>query len=161
MKRFRKLHYLMGLASLCLFYILLLAGIQYIIAHPSRPRTMPIMLIDRDDVKAHPENYPFTHHNRAKHKFAELKLTGNAEEDDITLKYAAMEIRRTRQLKDVIHGIHFTIGENSRYGTYVKMLNMLNIEKADCYGGLDNDMWVCPVLPARKDVTGPEILPPL
>jgi hypothetical protein len=83
--------------------------------------------------------YPFEVH--PPRQFLDIILTGNDKEDKTKLDFAQLEIRRLLLLKDTIRGIHFLFTDNSKYESFIRVLNICIREKAKMYVVKGNEVW--------------------
>lgn len=129
----KRIYYVPGLLLLSLLYLSFMLPMREYLSY-RRPRTMPIVMPDIEDI----ERYL----GKEKRKYVELHLTGNPREDEISLRFARIEIKRQIKMQDTLRGIHLTFSEECRYGTYVELVNMCNVESVASYGGCGNDFWI-------------------
>ena len=73
--------------------------------------------------------------------FKIINLTGNTDSDKEKLMKAQKDIRNIISTKDSINGIKFHFGNKSEYWSYIKVLDILQIEKAKAYLPYKNDIW--------------------
>jgi adenine specific DNA methylase Mod len=74
-------------------------------------------------------------------KYKIVNLTGDNNSNKIKLDNAADKIKRMIVSKDSINGIKFHFSQKSQYWTYVRVLDILAIEKAKFYIPYKNDIW--------------------
>ncbi len=73
--------------------------------------------------------------------FIVVNLTGNLESDISKLEVAQKNIQKIISTKDSIKGIKFHFEEKAQYWSYTKVLEILQIEKAENYLPYKNDIW--------------------
>lgn len=142
--RRRKIYYVPGLISLLLLALIFVGQV-----HRSRKdkiyHIMPLLSLSRDYIKQHPNlfrgDYP------PKRIYEDIHLSGNPASDAIKLAYLQIRIREILQQNDSVRGIHIHLSESSKYGTFIKTLNILQIEAADIYMVEDNNIWFSHVPP--------------
>jgi hypothetical protein len=84
-------------------------------------------------------------------KFTVVTLTGNINSDKIKLNDAEQKIKRLIISKDSINGIKFHFEKKSEYWAFVKVLDILESEKARFYVPYKNDIWFTnPRQPKKK-----------
>ena len=84
-------------------------------------------------------------------KFTVVTLTGNINSDKTKLNEAEQKIKRLIISKDSINGIKFHFEKKSEYWTFVKVLDILESEKARFYVPYKNDIWFTnPRQPKKK-----------
>jgi hypothetical protein len=84
-------------------------------------------------------------------KFTVVTLTGNINSDKTKLNDAEQKIKRLIISKDSINGIKFHFEKKSEYWTFVKVLDILESEKARFYVPYKNDIWFTnPRQPKKK-----------
>jgi hypothetical protein len=150
MQRPKKIYYVGGLISLCfLFPVFISALIWDIIPVYRRPKTMPYLCPDKNEFIKHPNWLGIWLPDR-KVAYSDFQLTGNEKENTITLDFLRLEIKRLKENRDTSAGMHFTIANECRYGTYVKLLNMLNVYEVGNYLPSGSDVWIIPVNPPRN-----------
>lgn len=76
-----------------------------------------------------------------KRNYINLNITGNTAEDAIMLEFAQIKVREILTSGDDQNGIHFHFAENSNYGSFVRVLDILRTEAARKYAHIDNDIW--------------------
>lgn len=75
-------------------------------------------------------------------KFTTVMVTGDNDADKAKLDRVQKSIRGLVLSKDTINGIKFHFGQKSEYWTYVRVLDILAIEKAKVYIPYKNVIWV-------------------
>ena len=74
-------------------------------------------------------------------EFIDYVLTGNDFFDNIKIDNAMLQIRSININKDTIKGIHFIFTDKSKYKSFVKILDMLKMERAGFYTLYNKDLW--------------------
>ena len=74
-------------------------------------------------------------------KFTIVNLTGNLDSDKAKLDIAQKNIKRIILTKDSIKGIKFHFEKKSEYWSYIRVIEILQIEKAKVYVPYKNDIW--------------------
>lgn len=70
-----------------------------------------------------------------------FELTGNATTDKIKLDYAQLRIRDIENTGEVIHGVNFHFSKNAKYGSFVRVFDVLKRENATLYLAAKKDIW--------------------
>ena len=73
--------------------------------------------------------------------FETVNLTGNNKSDSEKLKYAQSQIHEIIKYADSINGIKFHFEKKAEYWSFVKAIEILNIEKAKVFIPYKNDIW--------------------
>ena len=79
--------------------------------------------------------------------YINITLTGNDQDDKEKLGQAQLQIRKLVVSEDTTTGIHIHFGDESKYWTLVRILDLCSIENAEHYGLYENDFWI---INARK-----------
>ena len=74
-------------------------------------------------------------------KYTIINLTGDNNSDKTKLNIAEKNVRKLILTNDTNCGIKFHFGEKSEYWTFVRVLDILAIEKAKFYVPYKNDIW--------------------
>lgn len=74
-------------------------------------------------------------------KYTVVNLTGNNTSDEKKLVAAQKEVIRITASKDSINGIKFHFGKKSEYWTYVRVIDIMVMEKAKFYVNYKDDIW--------------------
>ena len=74
-------------------------------------------------------------------KYTVVNLTGDNNSDKEKLNIAEKNVRKLILSNDTISGIKFHFGEKSEYWTFIRVLDILSIEKAKFYVPYKNDIW--------------------
>ncbi|HHT9079622.1 TPA: hypothetical protein ACT5CJ_002412 [Flavobacterium psychrophilum] len=74
-------------------------------------------------------------------KYTTVTLTGKTNSDEIKLNIAQKNIRKLILSKDSINGIRFHFNKKSEYWAFVKVLDILQVEKAKFYVPYKDDIW--------------------
>jgi uncharacterized protein YktA (UPF0223 family) len=84
-------------------------------------------------------------------KFKIINLTGDSVSDKKKLNIAQKEIKKIISTKDSIRGIKFHFEKKSEYWSYVRVIEILEIENAKVYLPYKNDIWFAnPREPKKK-----------
>lgn len=70
-----------------------------------------------------------------------VNLTGNNASDEKKLVHAQKKVKRITASNDSINGIKFHFGKKSEYWTYVRVIDIMVMEKAKFYVNYKNDIW--------------------
>jgi hypothetical protein len=140
-EKLKGLYYVPGIISLTILPILFI----YFAHKEISARTVgiiPIVLADTNLPKKFPDvfkDYKGTF--PPKRNYVDIILTGNDKTDKIKLDFAQVKIGETLAANDSINGLHFHFSDSSKYGTFVKAIDLLRAEGAKTYMPLDNDLW--------------------
>ena len=74
-------------------------------------------------------------------KYFIVDLTGENKSDQIKLNNAENTIKKLMISKDSLNGVKFHFGEKSEYWTFIRVLEILSIQKAKFYVPYKNDIW--------------------
>ena len=74
-------------------------------------------------------------------KYFIVSLTGENKSDQIKLVNAENTIKKLMISNDSLNGVKFHFEKKSEYWTYVKVLEILSIQKAKVYVQYKNDIW--------------------
>ncbi|OAZ04127.1 hypothetical protein [Flavobacterium succinicans] len=74
-------------------------------------------------------------------KFKIVNLTGNIDSDRAKLNIAQKDIKKIISTKDSIKGIKFHFEKKSEYWSFIRVIEILQIEKAKVYLPYKNDIW--------------------
>jgi hypothetical protein len=74
-------------------------------------------------------------------KYTIVDLTGDNNSDKTKLNIAEKNVRKLILTNDTISGIKFHFGEKSQYWAFIRVLDILAIEKAKFYVPYKNDIW--------------------
>ncbi|WP_157486040.1 hypothetical protein [Flavobacterium soli] len=84
-------------------------------------------------------------------KYTVVNLTGDNSSDKIKLDIAKKNVRKLILSNDTINGIKFHFETKSEYWTFIRVLDILTIEKAKFYVPYKNDIWFTNPKPAKKN----------
>ena len=137
----KKLFYVPGIISLTILPFLFI----YFADKELSAKTVgviPIVIADTNLPKKFPEVFRnFKGTFPPKRDYVDIILTGDENADKVKLDFAQVKIRETLASNDSTKGLHFHFGDSSRYGTFVKAIDILRAEGAKTYMPLDNDIW--------------------
>ena len=112
----------------------------YLAIKPLRIRTVDVILftgrLKEYFQKAHPISY------EKMRRYQEIHLTGNKSTDSIKFEFARLRIREIVQQQDTIYGIHFSFSDNTRYSEFIRALDLLRIERSECYIVDKGEIWM-------------------
>ncbi len=74
-------------------------------------------------------------------KFTVVNLTGNLDSDVAKLKSAQKSMKQIISTKDSIKGIKFHFEKKAQYWSYIKVIDILQIEKASTFLVYKDDIW--------------------
>jgi len=92
-------------------------------------------------------------------KFIVVTFTGDTASDRKKEEIGGLYVRGMLRNKDTVHGIDFHFGENSRYASFVAVLDIFNIEDAPNYAPSDDGIKVYYVAPKKESGNYPPIAP--
>lgn len=136
-KHKKKVYYSAGLISIVLLPILC---ISYLIKNDAFVHYGTLNLQIWDGKEENIGTKGTTQYLNSK-KYTVFNLTGNAVSDEAKLKIAQKEVRRIITSKDSIKGIKFHFEEKSEYWAFIRVLDILAIEKARFYVPYKDDIW--------------------
>jgi hypothetical protein len=135
--RTESIYYVPGLISLAISSFIFRTYAQDYLKSLNR-HVIEINWFTPDLVKMYPtiftESYP------PKREYAIISISGNDNTDQLLLDSARKRIRKIIYSEDSSTGIHFIFGNQSRYGTFVKTLDILQAEGAT-YMPYKNNLW--------------------
>lgn len=136
MQKRKRIYYSAGLISIILLPVLCLINIKNNDAFKNR---YSINFQNWDGQ----ENSEFFKNNIAflkTKKFTTVIITGNNNSDSIKLQEAQKNIKALVKSKDSVGGIKFHFGQKSQYWTYIRVLDIINIEQGGHYFSYKNDI---------------------
>lgn len=74
-------------------------------------------------------------------KFTVVNLTGDSVSDKAKLEIAQINVKKIISTKDSIKGIKFHYEKKAEYWSYIRVLEIMQIEKAKTYLVYKNDIW--------------------
>ncbi len=81
-------------------------------------------------------------------EFVEFKLTGNKEQDKLTLQQAEQEIIELKNTRNTSKGVHFHFEEKAKYWSWIRANDMCNFGKTGLINNVyDNEIWVFNIQP--------------
>ena len=92
-------------------------------------------------------------------KYTIVNLTGDNTSDKTKLNIAEKNVRKLILSNDTIIGIKFHFGKKSEYWTFIKVLDILAIEKAKFYVPYKNDIWFTNPKPRKINKNLKNIVP--
>lgn len=138
MRRRRKLHYPVGLLSLALLPLLFMWTLNSYHVFDDL-RVLEITWPQRfEDI--HSSIYPI--YKTPDRVYIDINLTGDAEEDNIKLDFAQLEIRNMIATHDTIKGVHFHFNNEAKYRSFVRAIDICKMENANRYIANRNNIWV-------------------
>ena len=111
-------------------------------------RALSLFWLDSSLIKKHPG---FIDLPKIKRTYLTITFNESLTENNIKLAYAQLRIREILSNNDSINGIHFQFTDQAEYGTFVKLLDILIMERAKHYVPNENDLWFF-YKPPRVDV---------
>jgi|ERR1039458_2095951 hypothetical protein len=134
----KKIYYVPGIISLTILPFVFI----YFANREIKPKTFTVLSIFLADTNL-PKKYPelFTKYNGhfpPQRNYTEIILTGDNRNDETKLDSAQLRIREILSQKDTKRGVHFRFTDNSQYGTFVKTVDILYMERAKTFMPLDN-----------------------
>jgi hypothetical protein len=96
-----------------------------------------------------PKKYPdmFDGQYPPKRNYIEISLTGNNYEDAVKLNFSQVRLREILSRNDSVNGIHYQFGNSAQYWSFVKALDICQMEKAKTYMPYENNIWVYHIPP--------------
>jgi hypothetical protein len=85
-------------------------------------------------------------------KFTVVNLTGSLYSDKAKLKIAQKKIKELILSKDSINGIKYHFEKKSEYWAFIKVLDILESEKATFYLPYKNDIWFANTRESKKKI---------
>jgi hypothetical protein len=138
----KKIYYIPGIISLVLVPLLFIHFADKVIKAKSLT-VIRVFLADTDLFKKYPEGFKgYKGTYPPKRNYTEIFFTGNEKSNKIKLDFAQIKIREILSANDSTSGVHFHFTDKSPFGTFIKSLDILNIEDAHTYMTLDKDLWV-------------------
>lgn len=154
-KRSRIFFYPTGLISLIVLPILCIWMLNKHHAFDT-PRILEITYWNPNLYQKNPSVYAKESHPTK--KYTTINLTGHEKNDSISLNYAQLQIRALVKSADTTHGVHFHFGEQSKFWTYIKALDLCELEMAKIYIPYQSDIWVLNPIPENSDKPFPPLL---
>ena len=136
-KHSKKIYYSAGLISIILLPLLCVLYLQNIKAF-TQYTAMDVQIWD-GTVNTSLDSALVRHVNSK--KYTVVHLTGNNARDERKLVDAQKEVKRITASKDSVNGIRFHFGKKSEYWTYVRVIDIMAIEKAKFYVNYKDDIW--------------------
>lgn len=89
------------------------------------------------------ERYPhwFTKPFPPKRNYLKINLTGENRNDKTKLDFSQIHIRELIAKNDSLNGIQFHFADSSKYWTFIRAMDILEIEKAKNYVTFENDLF--------------------
>jgi hypothetical protein len=114
---------------------------------------LPLTLADTNLPKRYPGFFAkFDNLFPPKRSYFDFALTGNNENDNLSLESARAKIRLILSKNDPTNGVHFHFDKNCEYWTFVKTVDILRAGNAKTYMALDSDIWFYHFLPDTTTV---------
>lgn len=134
MRKHKKIYYSSGLISILLLPILCITYFKSIDAFTDY-RSINLSVWNGKENKEQATKF-------LKSKtFTVVNLTGDLNSDASKLKIAQKKIKQIISTKDSIKGLKFHFENKAEYWTYIRVLDILQIEKAEIYLPYKNDIW--------------------
>jgi hypothetical protein len=109
---------------------------------------LPLFWLDSSLIKRQPSLMGLP---KLKRTYLTITFNESVTENNIKLAYAQLRIREILSTDDSINGIHFQFTDRAEHGTFVKLLDILILERAKYYVPNENDLWFF-YKPSRVDV---------
>lgn len=118
------------------FWLLTVTAVCVVAAYgmkDKRPRwrEVRVFMLYKDYMKAHPRIFPVGY--PPSRDYIGIHLTGDPVNDSVKLDFARTRVREILQQMDTIHGVHFHFGDSARYGTLIRVMDILQQERAQHY----------------------------
>ena len=147
MQKRKRIYYSAGLISIIMLPVLCLINIKNNDAFKNRSS---MGFQNWDGL----ENTEFFKNNIAYLKtknFTTVSLTGNNNLDSIKLKEAQKSIETLVKSKDSVGGIKFHFGQKSKYWSFIRVLDILQIEQCTAYFVYKDDIWATNPKPQKPE----------
>ena len=136
-----KIYYIPGIISLTILPFLFIHFADRELKEKS-VGVIPLVLADTNLPKKFPQAFKdYKGTFPPKRNYIDITFTGNETDDRIKLDFAQIKVREILSANDPANGLHFHFGDNSRYWTFVKAIDILKTAGAKTYMPLDNDLW--------------------
>lgn len=84
-------------------------------------------------------------------KYEHYFLTKNEQKNIAIFNLAEKSIKKLVNSRDTIHGIHFSIDDNTEFKTFIDVINLCKVENVKVYIPNENDIWIMnPMLKETK-----------
>ncbi|WP_432670005.1 hypothetical protein [Flavobacterium sp. SM2513] len=154
-KHTKKTYYSAGLISIILLPLLCVLHLQNIKAF-TQYTAMDVRMWDGTVDTA--IDSALVEHVNSK-KYTVVHLTGNNASDKRKLVDAQNKVRNITASKDSIHGIKFHFGPKSEYWTYVRVIDIMAMEKVKFYVNYKDDIWFANPKPEKVNKNTLSITP--
>ncbi len=153
MYKWRKIFLIPGVISFVYLPFVLILYVLF--RHEPWPRTLDLIMISERTFKDHPDWFVDYHgHFPPQRNYVDIVLTGNQAYNKIRLDFAQLSIREIIARNDTARGVHFKFTADATYGNFVRVLDILAIERAQRYIVMDEDIYFieAPEEPVTKQV---------
>jgi hypothetical protein len=134
MRKHKKIYYSAGLISIIMLPVLCIIYLKSIDAF-THYGSINLYVWNGKDFKE--ETTKFLNSK----KFSVVNLTGNLDSDLAKLNIAQKSVKQIISTKDSVKGIKFHFEKEAEYWSYIRVLDILQIENAKVYLPYKNDIW--------------------
>lgn len=152
MRKHKKKYYLAGLISIIMLPIMCIIYLKHIDAFTTYG-SLSLSVWNGTDFKEETTNFLNSK------KFAVVNITGDLGSDTAKLKIAQESVKQIILTKDSIKGIKFHFEKKSQYWSYIRVIDILNTEKASTFLAYKNDIWFANPRIPKPDKNLKEIKP--
>ncbi len=139
----------------------IILGFVFVIQGPSKmsskkniQHSIKLYVADTAFIKRHPEIYSRFQKNLIPvRKYMTLNIVGEEAKDIRQLDIAKARISQIVSNSDTTAGVHFYFGKSASYGTFIKAIDILNLNGAKTYMVLDSDIWFYQFPTVQETVT--------
>ena len=113
--------------------------------------SLTIFMADTSLFSKFPELFVrFDGHIPPSRNYIDIIITGSNPDDEIKLDFARVRVREMISQNDLLNGIHFKLKNTSRFGAYVRAIDILKSEGGKTYMPLNDDIWFYNLRPDSK-----------
>lgn len=102
-------------------------------------RLLTVYWWNQEFYENNPEFFPEGSHPKINYIY--INLNGNELHDELKLVAAQYFIRWIVKSKSQDHGVHFKFGKKAEFWTFIKAVNICNIENLKVFVPFENDLW--------------------
>lgn len=137
----KKIFYVPGIISLAIIPLIFSHYAQNAIQVRSIT-TLPIFMADTSLFSKFPELFArFDGHIPPRRNYLDIIITGSNPNDEIKLDFVRVRVKEMISQNDLLNGIHFKFQKTSRFGAYVRVIDLLRSEGAKTFMPLNDDIW--------------------
>jgi hypothetical protein len=139
--RHKRIYYIPGVISLAIIPITFILFANRAIKQKAST-VLSIVFGDTSFPKKFPQAFKRYNGNfPPKRDYIDINLTGDNQTDKIKLDFAQIRIREMLTQNDSINGLHFKFEQSAQYWTFIKAVDILELENASTYMAMNNDLW--------------------